>query len=215
MKKGYKRFQRVSVILTGFILYQTILRLVRRYWHFPAPVIIADFLDSRARRFLQPTKRVLQRSGIQADMTILEVGCGNGAFIPTAARLVGPKGEVHALDIQPEMLKKLENTLNKEENIDLEIVFLHEAKATQLPFKKETFDVVYMVAVLSEIPDVKKALKEVKRVLKPGGIFAVTELLFDPDYRLEGEMIRIGTQNGFRYETSAGNLIDYTVRFRK
>lgn len=215
MKKGFKRFQRFSVLFTGFILYQFILRLVRRYWHFPAPAIIADFLDSPVRRFLQPTKRVLQRSGVQPDMTVLEVGCGNGAFIPTAARLVGQKGEVHALDIQPEMLKMLEKTLNKEENIDLENVVLHQAPAAQLPFEKDTLDVVYMVAVLSEIPDVKKALKEVKRVLKPDGIFAVTEFLPDPDYRLEGEIVRLGTQHGFQYETSAGTLLDYTVRFRK
>lgn len=214
MKKKCKPFQTFSVVFTGFVLSQAIIRIIRRYWHFPAPTIIAPFLASPVRRFLQPTKRVLQRSGIAKGMTVLEIGCGNGAYIPTAARMVGRKGTVHALDVQPEMLKLLEAELNKEENLDIANVILHHADAEKLPFEDEQFDVVFMVAVLSEIPDVPKALKEVKRVLKPDGRFAVTEFLPDPDYHLEHEIIRLGTKHGFVYETSDGNLMDYTVRFR-
>ena len=147
-------------------------------------------------------------------MTVLEIGCGNGAYIPAAARMVGPKGSVHALDVQPEMLKLLEAELNKEANLDIANVILHLSDAGKLPFEEGQFDVIFMVAVLSEIPDVPKALKEVKRVLKPDGRFAVTEFLPDPDYRLEHEIIRLGTKHGFVYETSDGNLMDYTVRFR-
>ncbi|MEE4195803.1 MAG: methyltransferase domain-containing protein [Anaerolineae bacterium] len=214
MKKKCKRLQAFSVVFTAFMFYQAILRIVRRYWHFPAPPLIAPFLTSPARRFLQPTQRVLYRSGIQKGMTVLEIGCGNGAYIPTAARMVGPKGMVHALDVQPEMLKLLEAELNKAENLELTNVVLHPSDAAKLPFENEQFDVVFMVAVLSEIPDVPKALKEVKRVLKPDGRFAVTEFLPDPDYHLEHEIIRLGTKHGFVYETSAGNLMDYTVRFK-
>ena len=214
MKKKFKLFQTFSVIFTGFALFQLIIRVARRYWHFPAPSFIAAFLSSPVRRALQPTKRVLQRSSIQRGMTVLEVGCGNGTYIPTAARMVGSKGLVHALDIQPTMLQLLEKELNKEENLDINNVVLHHADATRLPFENDQMDVVFMVAALSEIPDVPKALKEVKRVLKPSGIFAVTEFLPDPDYHLEHEIIRLGTQHGFVYETSAGSLMDYTVRFR-
>jgi ubiquinone/menaquinone biosynthesis C-methylase UbiE len=214
MKKRNNRFITFSVVFTGLMLHQVFIRVVRRYWHFPAPTLIAPFLTSKARRFLQPTQRVLQRSGIKKGMTVLEVGCGNGAYIPTAARMVGPKGTVHALDVQPEMLLLLEKELNKEEHLDIANVVLHQADALKLPFENEQFDVVFMVAALSEIPDVPKALKEVKRVLKPDGCFSVTEFLPDPDYRLEHEIIRSGTKHGFVYETSEGNLIDYTVRFR-
>ena len=110
---------------------------------------------------MQPTKRVLQRSGIKKGMTVLEIGCGNGAYIPTAARMVGPKGTVHALDIQPEMLLLLEENSTRRRTSDINNVFLHQADALKLPFENEQFDVVFMVAALSEIPDVPKALKEV------------------------------------------------------
>ena len=215
MKKKCKPFQTFAVVFTGFVLSQAILRLVRRYWHFPAPALIGRFLTSPVRRALQPTRRVLERSGIQPGMTVLEIGCGSGAYIPTAARLVGPWGMVHALDIQPAMLALLEEELNKEENHDITNVMIHQADALQLPFENEQFDAVFTVAALSEIPDVPAALAEVRRVLKPGGCFAVTEFLPDPDYRLEHEIIRLVTQHGFTYETSAGTLLDYTVRFRK
>lgn len=214
MKKNNNWFITFSVIFTGLTLHQVFIRVLRRYWHFPAPTIIAPFLSSPIRRFLQPTQRVLERSGIHKGMTVLEIGCGNGAYIPAAARMVGPKGSVLALDVQPEMLRLLEDELNKQENLSISNVVLHQADATQLPFENEQFDVVFMVAVLSEIPDVPKALKEVKRVLKPDGRFAVTEFLPDPDYRLEHEIIRLGTKHGFVYETSDGNLMDYTVRFK-
>ena len=214
MKKKHNPFITFSVIFTGLTLHQVFIRLVRRYWHFPAPPIIAPFLTSKVRRLLQPTKQVLQRSGIQKGMTVLEIGCGNGAYIPTAARMVGPKGTVHALDVQPEMLKLLEAELNKEENLPINNVILHQADALELPFEDNKFDVVFMVAALSEIPHLPKALKEIERVLKQDGRFAVTEFLPDPDYRLEHEIIRLGTKYGFVYETSDGNLMDYTVRFR-
>ncbi len=54
------------------------------------------------------------------------------------------------------MLKMLDDTLNREENLNIENVILHQAAATQLPFEDGTLDAVFMVAVLSEIPDVKK-----------------------------------------------------------
>ena len=86
---------------------------------------------------------------------------------------------------------------------------------TRLPFEAGTFDVVYMVTVLPEIPDQGRALAEIWRVLKPGGILAVSEFLVDPDYPLRSTTVRVGAQAGFRPEATIGNLWSYTVRFRK
>jgi len=76
-------------------------------------------------------------------------------------------------------------------------------------------DRVYMVTVLPEIPDRSRALREVRRVLKSGGILAVTEFLPDPDYPLRSTTIRICQNEGFVVDASSGNLWNYTVRFKK
>ncbi len=94
MKKKTTTFQN-SQFADGVCLWQTICGGATLL-AFPAPSFIGFFLDSPARRFLQPTKQVLQRSGLKKGMQVLEVGCGNGAYIPAAARMVGPKGIVHA-----------------------------------------------------------------------------------------------------------------------
>ena len=215
MTKRLNRFQRFSVVFTLFALYQLILRVVRRNWHFPAPVFLSFFLDSPIRKKMQPPALVLERSGLQKGMKVLEIGCGNGAFIPDAARMVGEMGRVHALDVQPKMLELLELKLQQPENADIKNVVLHLADAAELPFENGSMDIVYLAAALFEIPDVKAALAEIQRVLKPQGILAVSEFLPDPDYRLEHEVIRLGCAHGFTYHQSAGNLIHYTVQFKK
>jgi SAM-dependent methyltransferase len=71
------------------------------------------------------------------------------------------------------------------------------------------------MTVLQEIPDQQKALAEVWRVLKPNGIFAVTEVMADPDYPLKRTTIRIGENAGFTVDQFLGNLWEYTICFRK
>jgi ubiquinone/menaquinone biosynthesis C-methylase UbiE len=58
-------------------------------------------------------------------------------------------------------------------------------------------------------------LGEVKRVLKPGGFLAVTELLPDPDYVFKSDTVRLGRKASFELDEAAGNLWTYTVRFVK
>ena len=94
-------------IILFFLVYQVLLRLLRRVYDFPAPAFIGRFLDSDFRRRMQPPDEVIQRSSIKPGMKVLEVGCGSGAFTVAVARAIGNEGEVHALDIQPGMLDQL------------------------------------------------------------------------------------------------------------
>lgn len=198
-----------------FIIYQIVIRILRKRYHFPAPAFIGRALDSDHRRRLQPPDLLIERSGIRPGMTALEIGCGSGAFTTFVARAVGDEGVVHALDIQPAMLEQLQRKLERPENRDIRNICLHQSSAYELPFDDETLDLVYMVTVLPEIPDPLRALAEVRRALKPGGILAVTEFLPDPDYPLMSTTIRQGESAGFTPDAGLGNLWNYTVRFRK
>jgi len=203
------------IIITFFILFQVIIRIFRKLFHFPAPAFIGYFLDSNHRRRLQPPDKLIERSGITRGMKVLEIGCGSGAFITFVARAVGQSGEVYALDIQLAMLKQLENKLAKPENNDIQNIRIVNGNAYNLPFDDNSFDLVYMVTVLPEIPDRNKALQEVLRVLKPGGILAITEFLPDPDYPLKSTTVKILINAGFVIESVKGNLWNYTVKSKK
>lgn len=195
------------------IFYQIVIRIVRKFVHFPAPAFIGRFLDSDHRRRMQSPDAIIKRSGMKSGMKILEIGCGSGAFTTFIARYVGSKGRVYALDIQPGMLEQLKNKLLKPENRDINNIVLKLASAYDLPFSDNLFDLVYMVSVFQEIPDTANALEEIKRVLKAGGILAISEFFIDPDYPLRSTTIKQGEQGGFKFDGVFGNFWNYTVRF--
>jgi ubiquinone/menaquinone biosynthesis C-methylase UbiE len=197
-----------------FVLLQIALRIIKRFYAFSPPAFMGPFLDSDFRRKLQPPDKLIKRSGITEGMRILEVGCGSGAFTTFAAKSSGIKGEVYALDIQPKMLMQLQKKLSRPENRDIKNIKLVEGDAHKLPFDDNSFDLVYTVTVLQELPDRNRALKEMKRVLKPGGILAVTEFLPDPDYPLKSTTIKLGEEAGFILDKVEGSLWNYTVRFK-
>ena len=207
---------RVVLITVGFAFsWLTLAKIIRRFFQFPAPAIIGYGLDSDFRRRLQPPATIIERGGIKKGMKVLEIGCGSGAYTTFVARAVGEEGEVAALDIQPAMLAQLERKLGRPENRDIQNVRLHEGSAYDLPFDEASFDLVYMITVLPEIPDQGRALAEVRRVLRPGGILAVTEFFPDPDYPFSSTTVRRGEGAGFETEGVYGNLWTYTVRFKK
>ena len=204
-------------VLNSFrlFLFLIVFRPVNKFWHFPVPVFIGPFLDSDIRRKLQPPDKVIERSGIKRGMKLLELGCGSGAFTPFVAKALGEQGKLYAVDIQPKMLEQLERKLARPENQDLTNIELIQASAYELPFEENSLDLAYLVTVLHEIPDRDRALREIKRVLKPGGILAVTEFLPDTDYSLASTVIKRCQCEGFVLDDRQGNLLNYTARFKK
>jgi ubiquinone/menaquinone biosynthesis C-methylase UbiE len=205
----------ILYIIGIFLVWQIIFRLIRKTIPFPAPAFIGIFLDSDYRRKLQPPVGIIEGSGIKTGQRVLEIGCGSGGFTTFVARAVGPTGQVEALDIQPAMLSQLEKKLALPENKDIQNITLHQASAYELPFEDEVLDLVYLITVLPEIPDQSRALEEIRRVLKPGGILAVSELLIDPDYPLKETTARRCEKAGFQLEEFYGNFWTYTVRLSK
>lgn len=110
---------------------------------------LLDYLD------IQPTDRVL------------DAGCGEGFYVMLLDELYG--GEVVGLDFDPEILKLAKKWIKEKPNVKL-----IEGDVTKLPFKNESFDKIILSEVLEHVPDDQKALTEMYRVLKPGGILGIT-----------------------------------------
>ncbi len=203
---------KIILIVLGVVV---LLRVIEKLYPVPAPASIGRFLDSSLRRWFQPPDKIIERSGIKPGMTVMDLGCGSGAFTTFVARAVGEQGKVYAVDLQPAMLRQLERKLSKAENQDIKNIELKQASAYDLPFEDASLDLIYMVTVLPEIPDRGRALREIRRVLKPDGILAVTEFLVDTDYPRRSATIKLCQNEGFALNANLGSFWNYTIRFKK
>jgi ubiquinone/menaquinone biosynthesis C-methylase UbiE len=135
-------------------------------------------------------------------MHALEVGPGGGYVTEAAVERVRPNGHLVCLDVQLDMLRQVAARLGPR------CPQLVCASGSSLPFRAGIFDLVFLVAVLGEIPDKDGTLRECLRVLRPGGTLAVTESLPDPDYvrapLLEERARRAGFVPGRRLSTLTG-----------
>jgi SAM-dependent methyltransferase len=143
---------------------------------------------------------------------VLEVGPGTGYYTLDVAEWVGPDGSVDILDLQQEML---DHTMRRAAERNLVNITPTRSDATALPFENETFDAAFLVTVLGEIPDQDAALRELARVLKPGGRLVVGELLGDPHYVALGPMRLRAAAAGLGFERRSGNALGYFARFAK
>ena len=115
--------------------------------------------------FGQWAEPVLDAAKVVAGHRLLDVACGTGVLARAAHARVGPTGAVTGLDIAPGMLAVA---------ADLEPgVTWIEGDAGALPFDDDTFDVVVSQFGLMFFPDKKRAIREMLRCLRPGGLVAV------------------------------------------
>jgi SAM-dependent methyltransferase len=143
---------------------------------------------------------------------ILEVGPGTGYYTLDVAEWVKPDGEVDILDLQSEML---DHTMRRAGERGLANVTPTRSDATSMPYEDGSFDAAYLVTVLGEIPDQDAALRELARVLKPGGRLVVGELVGDPHYvRLAPLRLR-ASGAGLTFDRRVGNALGYFACFRK
>jgi len=97
---------------------------------------------------------------------VLDIGCGAGVDTILAAMMSGPSGKAAGVDIMPELLQRAEENLRM---TDLDNVTFQRASGEKLPFEDSQFDVVTSNGAINLIPDKAATLKEIIRVLKPGG----------------------------------------------
>jgi ubiquinone/menaquinone biosynthesis C-methylase UbiE len=97
----------------------------------------------------------------------------------------------------------------------LDNVETHVAGAYDLPIEDESVDRAFLITVLPEIPHHYRALDELKRVLKPGGLLSITEEFLDPDYAFPFETVQLVEEDGFSRERFYGNFWVYTLNFGK
>jgi ubiquinone/menaquinone biosynthesis C-methylase UbiE len=113
-------------------------------------------------------------SHLQHGQSVLDVGCGPGTISADFARLVAP-GQVTGIDLS---LEVIELARRNTDGSDVANLSFQVGDAYDLAFADASFDVVYAHQVLQHLSDPVRALREMRRVLVPGGLAAVR----DADY---------------------------------
>ncbi|WP_247002702.1 class I SAM-dependent methyltransferase [Halosolutus gelatinilyticus] len=158
------------------------------------------------------TRRRLRRAlAPQPGEQILEIGPGIGYYTLDVAEWVTPDGTLDVIDIQRKMLARLEQRATEREITN---ITAQQGDARRLPYDDDSFDAAYLVTVLGEVPDQDAALRELSRVVKPGGRVVVGETLPDP-HMVPFDSLRDRVANaGFEYDRRFGWAGGYVARFR-
>lgn len=110
---------------------------------------------------------VFERLPLPPDGSYLDIGCGNGYTVRWAAA-AAPEGRAVGLDVSPRMIERA-----REQSTGLPHAEFHLATfPDDHPLEPGSFDVIYSMEVFYYLPDLGAGLGEVRRLLRPGGVFA-------------------------------------------
>jgi SAM-dependent methyltransferase len=169
----------------------------QRFWvEGPHPLITRD----RLRTILDPRSRE----------RVLEVGPGTGYYTLDVADWISPSGQLDIFDLQQEML---DHAMRRARERGLTNITPTQGDAQHLPYPDATFDSAFLTTVLGEIPDQDAALRELARVLKPGGRLVVGELFGDPHWVSPGRLRQRAEAAGLTFNRRSGTPLGYFARF--
>jgi ubiquinone/menaquinone biosynthesis C-methylase UbiE len=175
------------------------------------PHEMSFFLELPWRKVMLSPQKLVARLALTDTSRVLEVGAGSGFYSVEVARRVS-RGRLELLDLQPEMLWKSRRKLVAEGVTNVGYAL---ADAGLLPFTPNSFDALFLVAVLGEVASQKAFLREARRVLKPEGILSISEHLPDPDFSPAAQVQALVEKEGFEFVERHGGRWSYTVNFRK
>src|SRR3989344_3489734 len=118
--------------------------------------------------FLNPT-RTLRAAKLHDGARVADFGAGSGFFTRAAARLVGGRGLVWAVDVHQDMLPRLKNLALQEGLHNVEVVHGNVERAGGSNLPDENFDLVIVANLLFGAEHKEQIVKEAKRVLRKGG----------------------------------------------
>ena len=157
--------------------------------------------------FRDPYK-VLRTAGLEPGQRVLEVGCGPGFFTIPAAEIVGEKGSVLALDVNPLAVEHVRQKIQETGTRNAHVV-LANAGATGLP--DQSFDLAFVFGLAHPIGGMDGIWAEIHRLLEPHGTLAVEGRLQPPGdlfqrVRRQGRLVRyckVGQEGSERWRKDA------------
>ena len=171
--------QRRAILDAVQAMYADVARYPARGFHFPTgrsccvtlgyPEALLDVVPDGVIESFAGVGYPFAADAIRSRDTVLDIGSGPGTDALIARSIAGPTGRVIALDMTPAMLDKM--------NATGRMIELLEADAEALPIGDGSVDVVTSNGVLNLVPNKRRAIAEIFRVLRPGGRVQLADIV--------------------------------------
>lgn len=129
-------------------------------------------IDEEAFESFQPTDKIMDIMGIEAGMTIGEVGAGGGRVAVRVAKRVGPLGKVYANDITDSALQYMRDRIKRENILNMAVIA---GTLTDPRFPEKELDIVYLTNTYRHLDKPVEVLKNIGPSLKADGKLAIIE----------------------------------------
>lgn len=136
------------------------------------PVELLDSIPESALNAFTGVATPVLRAELQPGETVLDLGCGGGLDLALAARAVGPSGRAIGIDMAEPMVERAQNALTE---LGLTWAEARVGYAETLPLPDASIDCVLANGILNLSPDKSAVLREIARILKPGGRLVLAE----------------------------------------
>jgi ubiquinone/menaquinone biosynthesis C-methylase UbiE len=161
------------------------------------------FQDPERRQWQDP-EAILTEIGVKPGITFADIGCGGGFFALPAARMVGEKGKVYGLDVNPAAIAGLRGQAAKE---GLKNLKLTAGRAEEKVVCRHCADIVFFGTALHDFQDPSQVLQNAKIIIKKTG------RLVDLDWKKEAAIgppphIRFDEAKAFKLIEAAGFKVE-------
>jgi ubiquinone/menaquinone biosynthesis C-methylase UbiE len=129
-------------------------------------------LEDPSRLEIFHPEAVLNKFGLKEGMAVLDVGTGTGFYLPYLSKLVGEKGRVYAVDIEPRLLDYAKKRV---EDLRLRNIEVLKSEENSIPLPESSIDFIFMAFVFHELKEPLRYLEEIKRVAKPDATLLILD----------------------------------------
>ena len=152
-------------------------------------------------RFKNPME-ILKAAGLASGQRVLEVGCGPGFYTLAASEIVGPKGHVYAVDVNPWAIKHVRQKVQRSSTENVTPICVN-ASRSGLP--KQSLDGAFLFGLPRVAGGLGDLIRELGRIIKPGGFVS-----FQKSRRSDNGLINDMREAGFSIDGRKGRLLVFT-----
>jgi 2-polyprenyl-3-methyl-5-hydroxy-6-metoxy-1,4-benzoquinol methylase len=163
----------------------------------------AEWLTRDNREQQERCSLMLANLGVKRGMTICDMGCGNGFYTVQMAKMTGAGGHIYAVDIQPEMLKMLNDRADEQGVTNISPIL---GTYTDPRLPKGKIDMILLVDVYHEFSHPEQMLAAMREALSPDGVCVLVEfrtedpkVLIKPEHKMsKAQIMKEWPANGFK-----------------